>query len=91
MVKNKIKALEAARAKIASLEQSIAHELSAELAALPAKYGFDSAKAFAAAVKAAGKPVEAITGLNYVHMETVESLANPYGLAGRAALKMMKL
>jgi arylformamidase len=46
---------------------------------------------FAAAVKAAGKPVELIVAENYVHMETVESLANPYGLAGRAALKLMKL
>jgi len=46
---------------------------------------------FAAAVKAAGKPVETIVAENYVHMETVESLANPYGLAGQAALKMMKL
>ncbi len=46
---------------------------------------------FAAAVKAAGKPVEVIVAKDYVHMETVESLANPYGLAGRAALKMMKL
>lgn len=46
---------------------------------------------FAAAVKAAGKPVDVIVAENYVHMETVESLANPYGLAGRAALKMMKL
>jgi arylformamidase len=46
---------------------------------------------FAAAVKAAGKPVDVIVAENYVHMETVESLANPYGLAGRAALKMMNL
>ena len=46
---------------------------------------------FAAAVKAAGKPVETIVAENYVHMESVESLANPYGLAGLAALKMMKL
>ncbi len=46
---------------------------------------------FAAAVKAAGKPVELIVGENYVHMEMVESLGNPYGLAGSAALKLMKL
>jgi arylformamidase len=46
---------------------------------------------FAAAVKAAGRPVELIVGENYVHMETVESLANPYGLAGGAALRMMNL
>ncbi len=46
---------------------------------------------FAASVKSTGKPVETIVAENYVHMETVESLANPYGLAGRAALKMMNL
>jgi arylformamidase len=46
---------------------------------------------FAAALIAARKPVDLIVAQNYVHMETVESLANPYGLAGRAALKMMKL
>jgi len=46
---------------------------------------------FAATVKAEGKPADLIVAENYVHMETVESLANPYGLAGRAALKMMKL
>lgn len=46
---------------------------------------------FAAAVKAAGKPVETIVAENYVHMESVESLASPIGLAGRAALRMMGL
>ena len=46
---------------------------------------------FAAAVKAAGKPVETIIAENYVHMDSVASLANPYGLAGSAALTMMKL
>ena len=44
---------------------------------------------FAAAVKAAGKPIEIIVAQKYVHMESVESLANPYGLAGAAALKVM--
>jgi arylformamidase len=46
---------------------------------------------FGAAVKAAGKPVEIIVAQDYVHMDSVASLANPYGLAGHAALKMMKL
>ncbi len=46
---------------------------------------------FAAALKAAGKRVETIVAENYVHMETVESLGNPYGLAGAAALRMMRL
>jgi arylformamidase len=46
---------------------------------------------FAAAVKAAGKPIELIEGLNYTHSAMGESLGNPYGLCGRAALTMMKL
>lgn len=50
MVTDKLKALEAARAKLADLEQSIADEMNKELAGLPAKYGFDSADAFADAV-----------------------------------------
>jgi hypothetical protein len=55
MLPNKLKELEAARAKIASLEKSIQAELNQELAALPAKYGFGSAAEFVAAVtKAAG-------------------------------------
>lgn len=56
MITNKLKAIEAAKAKIAALEKSIATELNKELASLPAKYGFDSVKAFANAVKAAGAP-----------------------------------
>lgn len=53
MLPNKLKELEAARAKIASLEKSIQAELDKELLALPAKYGFESAKAFVAAVSKA--------------------------------------
>jgi len=46
---------------------------------------------FAAALKAAGKPVQIIAGNGYNHFEIVETLASPYGLAGRAALEQMKL
>jgi arylformamidase len=46
---------------------------------------------FAAAVKAAGKPVELNEAANYNHFEMCETLGNPYGPNGRAALKMMKL
>ena len=46
---------------------------------------------FAAAVKAAGKPVELIVGDGLNHFEMQETLGNPYGLAGRAALKLMNL
>ena len=46
---------------------------------------------FAAAVKAAGKPVELIEAVSYNHFEMAESLGNPYGPNGRAALAMMKL
>ena len=46
---------------------------------------------FAAAVKAAGKPVELLVGDGYNHFEMPETLANPYGLLGRAALEQMRL
>ena len=46
---------------------------------------------FAAAVKAVGKPVTMVVGTNYAHMEMGESIANPYGPGGRAALAMLKL
>ena len=46
---------------------------------------------FAAAVKAAGKPVDLIAGEGYNHFEILEMLGNPYGLMGRAALAQMKL
>ena len=46
---------------------------------------------FAAAVKAAGKPVQLIEAPNYAHLEMAESLGNPYGPNGRAALALMKL
>jgi arylformamidase len=46
---------------------------------------------FAAAVKAEGKPVDLIVAENYNHFETEESLGNPYGPNGRAALALMKL
>jgi arylformamidase len=46
---------------------------------------------FAAAVQAAGKPVELLVGEAYNHFELLETLANPYGLTGRAMLKQMGL
>jgi arylformamidase len=46
---------------------------------------------FAAAVEAAGKPVELLVGEAYNHFEMLETLANPYGLLGRAVLKQMGL
>ena len=53
MVIDKIKELEATRAKLTTLESSVATELNKELSALPAYYGFDSVAAFLKAVKAA--------------------------------------
>jgi acetyl esterase/lipase len=46
---------------------------------------------FAAAVKAAGNPVQLLVGENYNHFELPETLCNPYGLLGRAALDLMGL
>jgi arylformamidase len=46
---------------------------------------------FAAAIKAAGKPVTFLVGQGYNHFEMFETLGNPYGLLGRAMLEQMKL
>src|SRR3989338_1515140 len=49
------------------------------------------AREFAAAVKAAGKPVQLIVGEGYNHFEMPETLGSPHGLLGRAVLEQMKL
>jgi arylformamidase len=46
---------------------------------------------FASALKAAGKPMQLLVGEGYNHFEMPETLANPYGLLGRAVLAQMKL
>ena len=46
---------------------------------------------FAAALKAAGKPVMLLVGEGYNHFEMPETFASPYGLLGRAVLEQMKL
>ncbi len=49
------------------------------------------ARDFAAAVRAAGKPVAFIVAEGYNHFEIQETLASPYGLLGREVLKLMQL
>ena len=49
------------------------------------------ARDFAAVVTAAGKSVRLLVGEGYNHFEMPETLANPYGLLGRAVLDQMKL
>jgi arylformamidase len=46
---------------------------------------------FAAALGAAHKPVQLLVGDGYNHFEMCETLANPYGLLGRAVLEQMRL
>ena len=53
MLTEKIKELEAAKAKVNELEQKIATERTSELAALPASFGYESVNAFVKAVRAA--------------------------------------
>jgi len=45
---------------------------------------------FVAAVRAAGKPVTLLVGEGYNHFEIRETLGNPYGVLGRAALAQMR-
>jgi hypothetical protein len=58
MVTDTIKQLQAAKAKVAALEQSIAKAQGQKLAKLPEQYGFDDMPAFIEALKqvAGGKP-----------------------------------
>ena len=49
------------------------------------------AQDFAAALEAAGKPVQLVVGRDYFHQDMWETLGNPYGPNGRAALAMMGL
>jgi len=53
MVTDAVKELQAAKAKVAALEQSLAKELKQNLAKLPSEYGFDNLPAFIKALKAA--------------------------------------
>jgi arylformamidase len=46
---------------------------------------------FAAAVESSGKKVRLLVGEHYNHFELPETLGNPYGLLGRAALELMGL
>jgi arylformamidase len=46
---------------------------------------------FAAVVETAGKKVRLMVGEHYNHFELPETLGNPYGLLGRAALDLMGL
>ena len=49
------------------------------------------ARDFAAALRDAGKQVELIVGEHYSHLDLPETLCNPYGLLGAAALDQMGL
>jgi arylformamidase len=49
------------------------------------------AEEFVAALEAAGKPVELVVGRDYFHQDVWETLGNPYGVNGRAALALMGL
>ena len=55
MVIKQIRAIAAAKARIAQLERSISRELSRELAGLPAKFGYGGVEAFLGAVKEAAR------------------------------------
>ena len=48
-------------------------------------------KEFAQAVEKAGKKVKLIVARGYNHFEIAETLANPFGVLGRASLKLMGL
>jgi hypothetical protein len=74
MITDKIKKLEAARAKLAEIEKAVERALPQELAELPAKYGFASVEEFAGAVRAAvPQPAKRHGGLPATATKTVGS------------------
>lgn len=82
------------------IEQALSPQRHLELLNAPVVLGYGTqetpefqrqSRDFAAAVKAAGKPVQLLVGEGYNHFEMPETLANPYGLLGRAVLAQMKL
>ena len=52
---------------------------------------FAAERDFAAALKAAGKPVQFNIGQHYNHFEMGETFGSPYGVNGRAVLEQMRL
>jgi hypothetical protein len=54
MITDKIKELASFKSKVEALEAEVAKQLQAELAGLPAQYGYDSLNGFIKAVKKAG-------------------------------------
>jgi len=48
-------------------------------------------QAFATVLAAAGKRVRLLAGEGYNHFELIETLGNPYGIVGRAALELLGL
>jgi arylformamidase len=92
------------RSKYVNFTDAMEHELSAirhlDRLAVPLLLAYGTCESpefkrqtedFAAAVRAAGKPVEVLIGEAYNHFEMLETLANPYGLLGRAMLRQMGL
>jgi len=82
------------------VEQALSSQRHLHLLSCPVVLGYGTletpefqrqSRDFAAALKALGKPVELLVGEGYNHFEMPETLANPYGLLGRAALEQMKL
>lgn len=62
MISEKLKELEATKAKLAQLEAEAAADLKRELAALPEKYGFENANSFIKALKAAAGSKAGVRG-----------------------------
>jgi arylformamidase len=78
------------------MEQSLSpirhvEELTAPLIAVESPEFQRQTRDFLTAVTAAGKPAELIVGEGYNHFDLFETLANPYGILGRARLRQMGL
>jgi len=100
MVTEKIKELEATKARLVKLEHSVAVALRKELASLPASYGFDSVGGFINAVSAAaggrrGKAKAARTGKRRrrraVITDAIRAEVKKLASAGRTGAEIAKM
>jgi arylformamidase len=93
-----------ARAKFVKLTDAMEHQLSAQrhidkihtplvlaIGTLETPEFQRQSRDFAAALQAAGKPVQLVVAPGYNHFEVGDTIGNPYAVLGRAAMDMMKL
>ena len=91
MLSAKIKAIAAAKTRIANLEQMIANDLNRELSCLPAMFGFTSTAAFTKALRRAARPTARAKRKRAKITDTTRSRVRQLVEAGKTGPEIAKL